>query len=186
MAIQYNLDDVERVFGVKYTPEQRASLKDIPFSDDVLKACAGTHMLFPGYPLSLLDVRAKFTDLFFSKTGGWYENQAFAQAPLPVRWHLLRMEPVPESLGKNWDEQRKLLLSDEVVPTAALVAFATVLHFQSTKQRLFERCTVRMSDVDSDGDRVRVGDFDAGGFCVSGYWDGCRVGGLGVSASRKF
>ena len=182
----YTLDDVERVFGVTYTPDQRASLQDIPFSDDVLKACAGTHMLFPGYPLSLLDVRAKFTDLFFSKTGGWYENQAFVQVPLPVRWHLLRMEPVPGSLGKNWDEQRKLLLSDEEVPSAVTVAFATMLHFGATKQRLFERCYVRTSDVDSDGNRVYVGRFDADGFFVDNYWYGYRYDGLGLSASRKF
>ena len=183
----YTLDDVERVFGVTYTPDQRASLQDIPFSEDVLKACAGTHMLFPGFPISLLDVRAKQPGLFYSETGGWYANEPFAKDEL-VRpsWHLLRMEPVPESFGKNWDEQRKLLLSDEKVPSAALVAFATMLHFGVMKQRLFERCYVRTSDVDSDGNRVRVGGFDAGGFRVDAFWDGYRFDSLGVSSSRKF
>jgi hypothetical protein len=44
---------------------------------------------------------------------------------------------------------------------------------------------VRTSSLDSDGDRVRVGSFDAGGLIVSFYWDDRRDGDLGVSAARK-
>ena len=188
--VVYTLENVERIFYGTYTPKEREALQDIPFSEDVLRACAGTHMLFPGYSLSLLEVRDDHADLFRSKTGGWYaeEKQAFSRASVPVRWHLLRMEPVPRSLNKTWSEQCKLLLSDEEVPSAATVAFAAMLHFKATEQRLFEKCYVRTSDVDSDGRRVCVGDFDAGGFIVSSSgWDDDRYGGvLGLSASRKF
>ena len=188
MAIQYALDDVERIFGVTCTPEQRATLQDVPFSHDVLTACAGTHMLFPGYPFSLLGIRDKNASLFYRKAGGWYaeEKQAFSRASVPVRWHLLRMEPVPGSLGKTWSEQCELLLPDEEVPSAATVAFATMLHFKASGQRFFESCHVRISDVDSDGFRVRIGCFDAFGFFVGSYWDDRRDGTLGLSASRKF
>jgi hypothetical protein len=186
MAV-YTLDNVERIFGVTYTPEQRASLTSMPFSEDVLDACVGTHMLFPGFPLSLLDVRATFADLFYSKRGGWYAGQTFAK-DVQVRplWHLLRMEPVAGSLGKSWKEQCKLLLPDEEVPSAATVAFATMLRFKATGQRLFGRCYVRTSDVDSDGDRADIGRFGADGFDVSYHWDTDRYGALGLSASRKF
>ena len=188
MAIQYTLDDVARIFGATYTPEQQAALQVIPFSDDILKACTGTHMLFPGFGLSLLDIRDKNADLFRSKTGGWWagEKQTFSRASVPVRWHLLRTTPVPESFSKTWDEQRKLLLPDEEVPSAATLAFATMLHFKASGRRLFERCFVRTSDVASDGVRVGVGDFDADGFRVSCYWDDLRSDDLGLSASRKF
>jgi hypothetical protein len=145
-------------------------------------------MLFPGFPLSLLDVRATFADLFFSKTGGWYaeEKQSFSRASVPVRWHLLRTTPVPESLGKTWDEQCRLLLPDEEVPSAATVAFATMLHFRATGQRLFKGCYVRTSDVGAVGLRVRVGRFAAGGFVVDDLWDHYRYGLLGLSSVRKF
>jgi hypothetical protein len=189
MAIQYTLDDVERIFGVTYTAEQRAALQDVQFSDDVLRACAGTHMLFPGFPLSLLDVRATFADLFFSKTGGWYaeEKQSFSRASVPVRWHLLRTTPVPDSFSRTWSGQYTLLLPDEEVPSAATVAFATMLHFKATGQRLFESCYVRTSNVDADGNRVIVGGFDAVGFSVSDvYWDHDRRARLGLSSVRKF
>lgn len=175
----YTLEDVERAFGVTYTPVQRIALENIPFSEVVLKACVGTHMLFPGFPLSLLDIREKCKEHFYTKTGGWYSGEPFAKN-MQVRpsWHLLRMEQVPDSLRKTWDEQKQLLLSDEEVPSSALVAYATMLHFGASKQRLFERCYVRTSDVDSGGGRVYVGFFDDDGF-------GVRGGSLGLASARK-
>lgn len=184
----YTLADVERVFGVTYTTEQKSALENVPFSDEVLTSCVGTHMLLPGYPLSLLDIREKFADLFYTKTGGWYAEveETFSRETVPIRWHLLRMEPVPGSFSKNWDEQKQLLLSDEEVPSSSLVAYATMLHFGATKQRLFERTCVRVSDKNADGYRVRVGRFGAGGLCVPYYCDDSRRAFLGLSSSRKF
>ena len=40
--------------------------------------------------------------------------------------------------------------------------------------------------VDSDGNRVNVGNFDADGFNVNNNWDDNRNDNLGLSASRKF
>ena len=182
----YSPKDVENIFGVSYTEEQSAALQDIPFSEQTLKECAGTHMLFPGFPMSLLDVRAKYANLFSSKTGGWYANQKFATIQVQLVWHLLCMEPVPGSLGKSWSEQRTLLAPNEEVSSAALVAFATMLHFKSSGKRLFEFAYVRTSDVGSGGYRVGVGSFDADGFRVYLNWDDGRYDLLGLSASRKF
>src|SRR5258708_4650210 len=82
----YTFEDVESIFGVTYTPEPRAGLQGIPFSKEVLKACAGTHMLFPGLPLSLLDIREKHAAHFYTKSGGWYaeKKQSFSRASVPV------------------------------------------------------------------------------------------------------
>lgn len=184
----YDLNEVETHFGVRYTPEQRDALAGIPFSEQVLRESVGTHMLFPGFPLSLLDVRDKHAALFYSKKGGWYaeEKHAFSRARVPVRWHLLRMEPVPKSFGKTWKEQQTLLGPDEEVPSAAVVAFATMLHFRMTGQRLFKSCYVRTSDVGSDGYRVDVGYFDAGGLYVYRDWDAYRYDSLGLASARKF
>ena len=184
----YDLDAVETRFDVKYTPEQRDALKDIPFAEDVLRACAGTHMLFPGFPLSLLDVNAKHAAHFYAKTGGWYteEKQVFSRALVPVCWHLIRTTLVPASLNKTWNEQCLLLVPDEEVPPTAVIAFATMLHFGATGERLFQGCYVRTSDVDSDGYRVRVGFFYADGFHVYDYGDDSRYASFGLSSSRKF
>ena len=181
----YSPTDVERVFGVRFTSEHMTALENIPFSDEVLTSCAGTHMLFPGYPLSLLDIREKKADLFYSQSGGWYAEarETFSRETVPIRWNLLRMEPIPGSFSKNWDEQHTLLLAGEEVSTAATLTFATILHFGATKKRLLERTYVRVSDKDADGNRVRVGIFDAGGLFVGHYWVDNRGDGLGLSLS---
>ena len=185
----YNLNDIQAHCGVQFTPEQRAALQDIPFSEDVLKACAGTHMLFPTPSLSLLQIRDIIhPDLFYDKSDGWYaeEKETFSRAPIPVQWNLLRMAPIPESFNKSWDEQCSLLTEGEEVPSSAVVTVATILHFLATGQRLFERCYVRTADRGSDDDRFSVGDFDADGLSVRSYWDGHRTPRLGLAASRKF
>ena len=145
-------------------------------------------MLFPVLPLSLLDVRAKHAGLFYSKSGGWYADKqyTFSRVAMSVRWHLIRMEPVEGSLNKTWAEQQSLLLPDDEVPSAAVVAFATMLHFKTTGVRLFERTYVRTSDMGADGYSVVVGYFDDNGFNVRSYWDGIRYDNLGLASSRKF
>ena len=182
----YTPEDVESVFGVTYSSEQRDALASIPFSEETLRACAGTHVLFPGYGLSLLDIRERHSNLFFAKTGGWFgqEQHAFSRVPVPVRWHLLRMEPVPESFLKSWQEQQTLLLPDEEVPSAATVTFATMLHFKVTGVRLFKSSYVRTSDVDADGFRVFVGLFVDDGFDVYSVWDDRRAV-LGLASARR-
>ena len=182
--VVYDLEEVEDIFGVMYTPEQRTALADIPFAEDVLTACAGTHMLFPSYPMSLLEIHVKHAVHFYTKTGGWYaeDKEHFSRTPLPIRWYLLRMEPVPGSYAKTWEEQQSLLVSNETVPSAAAVAFATMLHFRATKQRLFEHAYVQTSDIDAGGYRVCVGGFVSDGFYVSSLWDVYRHGTLGLSS----
>ena len=185
MIARYSVEDVEKVFGIRYTSEQKAALENMPFSEAVLKECEGTHMLFPGFPISLLKIRDRIPHLFYEENGEWYKYQPFAKN-IQVRpsWHLLRMEPVPESFGKTRDEQRKLLLPDEDVPSAAAVAFATMLHFMMSRQRLFEHSFVCTADVDSGGFRVTVGVFDASGFGVSNAWVDSRNDWLGLSSVR--
>ena len=40
--------------------------------------------------------------------------------------------------------------------------------------------------IDSDGNHVNVGNFDAKGLSVDGYWDYDRSVHLGVASARKF
>src|SRR5262245_51266362 len=106
----YTPDDAEQCYGATFTPKQREALRVIPFSEETLKGCAGTHMLFPSLPLSLLNVRDNHPD-HFSKGDVWYaqEREAFARVPLLVRWHLLRMETVLVAFDETSDRQLALL-----------------------------------------------------------------------------
>lgn len=188
VPVVYSLADVEQVFGVIYSLEQREALAGVPFSEETLRACVGTHMLFPSFPISLLDIRERHAALFRTRTGGWYAEarETFSCETVPIRWHLLRIEPVKASRSKTWSEQKALLLADEDVPSATTVAFAMMLHHKVTGMRLFERLYVRTSDVVADGNRVTVGFFNAVGLDVSGGWDDSRDDYLGMSSARKY
>jgi hypothetical protein len=182
----YGIQDVEEIFGVQYTPPEFAALAaEVPFSDEVLRDSAGTHMLFPSAPMSLLDVRAKHKTDFYSETSGWYaeDRHSFSRNAMPVRWNLLRLRPVPGSNRKTWQEQLALLDDTEEVPSLALLAFAAVLHYRKSGQRLYEGCHLRTSDVTADGSRVGLL-WLFGRLIVGSYWGGHRLESLCAAAAR--
>jgi hypothetical protein len=187
LPFAHNMDIVEQQMLVQYSEEQRAVLEDIPFSEEVLRSCQGTHILFPGFKLSIAEMRKKFPDLFYGKAGNaWWDAQAFATTErVPPRWYLLRKEPVPGSFNKTWKEQQLLLPADEETPRTCEVIYGMLLHFLVTGERFFPDCYVRTADVDVGGGRVGIGVFGAGGLSVYNYWDDDRHDDLGVAARRQ-
>lgn len=132
---------------------------------------------------SLLDIRSQFSDLFYDQT--WHKDELFASNKIATgRWEI-STEPIKRSFSKTWNEQQELLPSGAEVPPAAVLAYAICKHFKATGERLFENVYVRCSDLDSVGNRVNVGDFDARGLLVSVYWDGLRFSRIGLASARK-
>ena len=176
--------------GVVYTDDQLSQFSDTVPSQEVLEWSRDNgYMLVagPNRPMSLLEVRSLKKDHFYSKEGGWYAEQSFAQSDkAETRWIMLRKEPVSESTSKNWNEQQALLSVDEVTPNVAEVAWCVTTYKAVRNAYLLPSVYVRTSSLDSDGVRVSVGLFDARGLGVGSWHDGLRGGGLGVSAGRKF
>ena len=176
---------------VVYTSEQIATLADSIPSADVLKWCKKSgYAVVAGSPspMSLIDVRSAKSDHFYSKTEGWYANanQKFSRDDkVSLGWLLIRKEPVPKSLSKNWDEQSALLGSGEFVPNAAEMSWVITVFYDVRGVRLFERVYVRTSSLVSGGGRVSVGFFGSKGLDVDYNWDYDRDGLLGVAAARK-
>lgn len=184
----FGIEEAIKHFGVNATKQQLAALAEVPFSEEVLKSCKDTHVLVAAFPLSILDIRGiakKQSDrtLFYSQD--WYDKQAFAKDKGEVGWRLVRKEPIANSTSKTWNDQQALLPKDEETPTARIVVYATIGHFLATGECLFEKIYVRCVDLDSDGDRVYVGGFDAKGLNVSSWNDDYRHDSIGVSAARK-
>lgn len=176
--------EVERYFG-ELTDEQREALEIIPFSEEMLKAVAKTHILVADVGLSLLDVRSKARKgLFYSQD--WFDNEEFAKRTETARWRLIRKSPVEGSFSKNWSEQQRLVNTEtDEIPSARQVVYTTILHFLATGERLFETCYVRTCDVDSLGHHVDVGRFVGDGLGVDDWYDTDRSDDLGVASSRK-
>lgn len=136
---------------------------------------------FPG--LSLNEVCKQNPELFYNQS--WYTEEAFANEKIPAGEWTVSLEAVPDSLSKTWEEQQKLLDEELTVPPIAVLVYAMVEHFKDTGNRAFGDVYVRTSSLDSDGDRVRVGDFDAGGLVVDYDWDGRRGSSLGLASAWK-
>ena len=177
--------------GITYSAQQLAEFeKTLPAQEELQFLRDHGFILVPGphVPMSCLDIRQLDPQYFCTKTGGWYaeEKQRFSrEQKVTAKWLKLRKEPVPNSLSKNWDEQSKLISDLEYVPNDAEVEWGITTYKAVTGVYLLKGVYVRTSSLDSDGNRVCVGRFDAGGLYVCGYWGSDRRGDLSVSSARK-
>ena len=182
--------DVATAHRVSYTKDQLDYfVKTLPEESVLRWAKENGYAVVAGppTPTSLLDTRSLNPKLFWTQSGGWYDNENFARNDkAATNWLIIRKEPVPNSTNKNWNEQLQLLSKDEQVPNSGEIGWFITTFYEVRGVRLFERIYVRTSSVASVGGRVGVGGFDGDGLVVGSYWDGGRGYGLGVAASRKF
>lgn len=156
--------------SIVYTVEQITALAESLPSEDMLKWCKENGyavMPVPPTAMSTLDVREIQSAHFFSKIGGWYADQKFAREDkTSFGWLMIKKMPVSNSTSKTWNEQNKFLSALEKVPNTAEMSWFITTYFETRGIRLFERVYVRTSSLDSDGRRVSVGLFDAGGLAL--------------------
>src|SRR5690606_21433649 len=101
-------------------------------------------------------------------------------------WLAIKKTVVNGSFNKNWNDQNKLLSPEEHVPNAAEFCWVVTIYYKVRGIYLFPDTYARVSSLDSVGDRVNVGYFDAGGLGVDSGWDDDRSSDLGLSSARKF
>ena len=152
----------------------------------MLEACKDTHILVAVLPLSILDIQGRVPrELFYFKDDQWHKSQAFAKEKGRAGWHLVRKDTVPNSTSKTWQEQQSLLGKDDETPTARVLIYTVIVTFLAIGVKLLTNIYARVSDLDSDGSRVIVGYFDAGGLGAIYGWDVGRFGDFGVASARK-
>jgi hypothetical protein len=119
----------------------------------------------------------------FYSTSPWWIDEAFAkEKPEAGEYEI--------ELGKGlvdltFDEQKKKINKDFEVIHPAILVEAILSHFKETGERLLENKYDRTSSLDSDGDRVYVGRFDASGLHVGNVWGYTRHDEIGVASARK-
>ncbi|MFH0814554.1 MAG: hypothetical protein V1902_00455 [Candidatus Falkowbacteria bacterium] len=183
--------DIFLGMGMTYGTDQVAMLAEMMPTEEVLKwLAANEYMLVAGPPtaMSLLDIRAKKSELFYSKTDdAWYcqQEQKFVRDDkVGEGWLALRKTVVPRSANKTWEEQQKLLFAEERVPNAAEVAWGVITYKAVRNEFLLPLIYARTSSVSADGRRVSVGDFAAAGLHVAGYWGDLHSADLGLAGAR--
>ncbi len=171
-------------FGVAFD-ENASSFYEVPYTEAVLKECKDTHILFAGYPLTIMDIRSKVSpDLFDPLERAWYKKLAFARNDkVKMRWYLIRKDIVPDSTGKTYVEQVHMLSKDEEVPRACEMVYMIVLTYLVTGTRLFPGYYARCRDVVKHGEHVTVGSYSDRGLCID--WSSQPVYAVGGAASRK-
>jgi hypothetical protein len=186
----HGIPEVERYFG-ELTEVQRKLAEVIP-EKIVADICAMTlvernkYILEYDTGISLVEIRRLARKgLFYSQD--WYNEKKFAERTEVARWRLIRKIPVDSSFSKSWNQQERLINSQiNEIPSARQVVYTMILHFLSTGERLFEKCYVRTSDVNSYGRAgIGVGSFDSEGLVVYLWNDDGPSSGVGVASARK-
>lgn len=178
------IEEVSQHFGVSFG-KKLVKFDEIPFPKTVLTECKDTHILFPGFPLTILDVRSKVSPDLFQRMHSWYIKKVFAKKDkVELRWYLIRKDTAPESTSKKYQQQLAILSKNEEVPRACEVFYMIILYFLTTGIFLFEDNLVRCRD-ETDGNRVRLGFFHEQGLRIEAWGGADAYPAIGVSASRK-
>ena len=185
------VEEVAQHLGIRFLDDQLRHLAKVPFSENTLNKCRETHVLAPGYPLSIRELRQRSpSGLIHPGENPWYGKMPFAaQETVGLRWYLMRASILPESTDKTLDEQESLLEHEET-PRACELVYATILHYLVSGIRLFDRGELaRCQDiVDRYGNLVNggvmVGRFESEGLHISCLWTHYRLYYLGLASSR--
>ncbi|OGG73759.1 hypothetical protein A3A40_01555 [Candidatus Kaiserbacteria bacterium RIFCSPLOWO2_01_FULL_54_20] len=155
----------------------------IPFSDEILRAHADTHLLvftprayLDGTPITLNSLRERFgIDPAVSEpcmyNQDWYLKEEFAsETVLDGKWHLMRKNVLDAARAKR-PEDIEASLSGEGFPSAASAAFAFFAWWFATGgETLWKNDFVWCSDRDHNGDRIYVGRYiDPTGINKNGF-----------------
>jgi hypothetical protein len=177
-----SIEAVEKSFRIRFTPEESEALAEIPYTENTLRACKNTHLLFPGYPLKIPYIvrRSQWRNqkLFDTQLNSWCTQPVFAGGHqrffqyerVCLRWYLTSRDIVAESTNKTYEKQRTLLWPNEFVPNATEMIYTITLCYLATNVRLFERIYARTVSV-CDDRRIMVGFFGPNGLRV-----GCGMG----------
>jgi len=189
------VEDVIKYFDILFTIDEASALRDIPFTKSVLQECKDTHILFPGYPMTILDIQNKSRKLFYCCDCAWYNGMNFAKKEkVGLRWYLIHKDIIQNSTNKMYEEQIALLSDTEEAPRACEMFYMIILYYLVYQKRLFKnffgRCVdIFLAKVVADLNlpaNVGVGCFNSDGLSV-GYWitDDGRQNHVGLAASQK-
>lgn len=106
--------------------------------------------------------------------------------PANSGWHLIRIDPVKDTLGKGLEEQLKVLNSEESEVGMLELTFMIITKFLDTEERLLSGKCVRTSDVPRGGVRACVGSFRDYGLYFFVLVDGGVNGHIGLGSRWKY
>lgn len=163
----FGVDDARKYFGIKPTKWQTNALKNIPFSEELLKENKDSHVLVAIFPVATFNflywdiddkIGKKGENLLYPNDPYYYidpyygtldEGQIHAvyQVRPCIGWRLIQKTPVKNSFSKNFLEQMALIKKNERVPTKEVMIYAVIGHYLKTGEKLFPCFYVRTSSA---------------------------------------
>jgi hypothetical protein len=180
----HGIPEVVDHFG-EISPEDLMALQHIPYTEDHLRECAETHILFidVGPPIVTLEtmVGDEFNYDFDSLVGDDVKSSTE-----PARWRLIRKAPLDQSFSRSLHTQLQLIDgSIDELPSPRQIIYMIVLHYLVNGERLLKNTLVRTNRTDSNAGDVYVGDFDGNGLFICSLEEDDVGEHLGIAPSRK-
>lgn len=104
----------------------------------------------------------------------------------PLMWVALQKSPIMDSFGKKFTEQRTLVVESVTIPNIATTAWCLMVYLVVRGVRLYEKVRTRTSSIDSGGNSVSIGNFNASGIHIDHHFDNHSKPNLGISMFRIF
>ncbi len=127
--------EVRRLFGKRLGSKQ---FNYVPFGLSVLTELKDTHVLVATPLVSVEDVYARAPQAFLWDRGWQWGVVNWLKFPYEAGWYLVRKEEVPHSrFMESVNGRLSLVEAPEFVPEACVAAFAWVIHYLATGEKMF-------------------------------------------------
>ncbi|MGA1794420.1 MAG: hypothetical protein ACMUIL_01065 [bacterium] len=140
-----SVEAVSETFGVQFSIKQMTELMSNTYYEPTLQRCKDTHILFPGYPLTIFELSYIKPGLVICdrdcREGFWYDYKDLIYKDTPkCRWYLVRKNLLFNDAGPHIEENEEMLSPVEII--FMLVLYQHVMHtrlFSNAYLRCFKR-----------------------------------------------
>lgn len=177
--------------NLSYSEEDRkVLLEKLPLQSE-FEWCRKNGMMLVASPPSVFSLRTiqeRYQCL--NDAHPWYlrYTQEFSKNDTvrPLVWIAFQKNPVVDSFGKKFAEQCALIGESVKIPNIAAAAWCLVAYLAVRGIRLYEKVRTRTSSIDSGGNSVSIGNFNASGIHIDHHFNNHSKPNLGISMSRIF
>ena len=171
----FGVKEAMKYFGIVPTSKQLKYYSEIPISEEILKHFKDEYLLVADFGLSIVEINKKTERApYYISRDDMDELERrklkFIRDCEKASWQLICKKPVDFSSSRDFNRQKVLLESNEVIPSARTLVYAVIGHKLAVDELLFSNFFVRTSTVYGPDQHVRIGSFGEG-VAIVGYHD---------------
>lgn len=181
------IEEVIQNLGEIFTPEQISVLKEVFFSEPVLEARRKTHVLIPGFSLSLDEIQGQFpTKVNYDPPfrAALYKKRGFVQEKVAMKWYLVRKNVIPDSFKGHLlgDKAASLKIYNEKILRPCEIVWALALYRLVKGEYFLPDCEVICDALGEYNSSVHVEVHSLKGIYVSDGWTFNADRGVGAAS----